>query len=257
MKYYIITILTIFIIHFKSPSTKDKESYLKNIDQLNKFKENYTTETDTIIKFVRENLYYSSLMNLSFCESELVLVLHNNDSALNVWKRKMRDLRTMYDDSIDNITTNIEINFFKKRLIGHSTLREKYPVEYTFLMNSFPVDIDVSFTPRQYRSLMLRFKNAGGGNVNELSDIYFTLLIIDGQKFIKAIETSPKCVQVFNKWINNIVDLEFVAYGADNVPPQLIERKRSYLLNKYSSSTDSLMSKVINAIKSATISNID
>jgi hypothetical protein len=104
---------------------------------------------------------------------------------------------------------------------------------------------------------MLRLENAGGGNFSELSGIYYTFLITNGLRFIKAIERNPKCVILFKKWINNIEETEFVAYGADNVPPKIIERKRNYLIDKYSSITDPLMKEAIYKIKSAKIRSID
>ncbi len=257
MKSYFFPILTIFIIQCKGHSIKDKENSVKNIPYQAESNTSDTSKVDSITKFVRENLYYSSLINLSFCESELCTVLHNNDSLPAKWERKIKNLYKMFDDSLDNITTDMEAEFFRKRLIENSILKKRYPIESALLINSFTKNLDTALTRNQYQSLMLRFENAGGGNVNELSNVYFTCLIIDGQNFIKAIELSPRTTKAFNKWVNNIENTEFVAYGDDNVPPQLIERKRTYLVTKFSSSNDPLMEKCINKIRVSVIRSID
>lgn len=75
--------------------------------------------------------------------------------------------------------------------------------------------------------------------------------------FIKAIEENPTCKTLYKKWVNNIANTEFITYKVNGVPPQIIERIRSYLINKYSSITDPLMKRTINKIKNAKIRSID
>ena len=62
---------------------------------------------------------------------------------------------------------------------------------------------------------------------------------------------------LFRKWVNNIEETEFVAYGGDYVPPQIIERKRNYVIDKYSSIKDSLMKEIVFKIRIAKIRSID
>lgn len=217
----------------------------------------YPAIDDTVTDFLKENLYYSTFINLSFCQKELIKLLNKDDSCKKRWENKVKHLFTMYDNPIDNISTGIEVEFFRDRLNEQSKLQNEYPKGYEFLVKSLPTDLDTSISINKYQSLMLRLKNAGGGNFSELSGIYYTFLIIDGSRFINAIERNPKCVIQFKRWIDSIEETEFVAYAADNVPPQIIERKRNYLIDKYSSVTDSLMKEAIYKIKSAKIRSID
>lgn len=212
---------------------------------------------DTIALFIKENLYYSSIINLSFCQEELVKILNNDNNYRNEWRKKMKNYFTMYNEPIDYISAGKEFMFFKKRLLEKTMLQKEYPKGYNFLIKSLPANLDTLFTSHKYQELFLRFRNADGGNVDELTDLYYTFFITDGLMFVKSIEENSKCVILFQKWIKNIEESEFTAFGSDNLPPQIIERKRNYLIKKYSSADDPLIREAIIKIKIAKINFIN
>ncbi|MHB1922986.1 MAG: hypothetical protein ACYCOO_12215 [Chitinophagaceae bacterium] len=264
MKYYFSTIIfSLFFCHNYSynnysnriPKIVQQKNISASINGIIK-KNNQSKEysiTDTITTFIKESLYDGSFTDFSFCQKELVKILNDNDSCRNVWRKKLKNYFTMYDYPLDYISAGKEFLFFKKRLLENSILQKEYPKGYRFLIKSIPNNEDTLLNAKQYQELFLRFKNAGEANVEELTDIYYTLFIIDGFRFIKAIEENSECKKLFKKWINNIEESEFTAYSGNELPPQIIERKREYLINKYSSSHDPLMREAINKIKNAKI----
>jgi hypothetical protein len=267
MKYYL-CFISLFLLNFSNHYSSNKNDSNAIVDTLKKsFSandsiKNYTTikidtVIDTITKFIKDNLYSSSIINLSFCQKELVRLLDKNDSCKTEWKKKIMHLRTMYDTPIDTVSMGVEINFFRNNLLKSKQLRNEYSDGYDFLIKSLPTDFASSLSDVRYQSLMLRFKNAGGGNFSELSGVYYAFLITDGLKFTNAISENKNCVIQFRKWIKNIEDTEFVAYGSDNVPPAIIERKRNYVINEYSFKSNSLMKEAIGRIKVAKIRSID
>jgi hypothetical protein len=266
MKYYL-TVVALFLLQCSNNHADKQNVYaqsdtLRNSSPTNSMKKDtephaFPTNGDPISEFVKQNTYYSTLINLSFCEKELVKQLNNNDSAKKEWKNKIQHLFTMYDDPINNESTGAEMAFFRDRLIAQTKLQTEYADGYDFLVNSLPIVSDTTISLNKYQKLVLRFDHADGGNFPELSGMYFSFLIVDGMRFINAIEQKPKCVMLFRKWINNIEETEFVANGADNVPPQIIERKRNYLIDKYSTVQDSLMKEAVFKIRSAKISIVD
>ncbi|MDP4130308.1 MAG: hypothetical protein Q8939_09110 [Bacteroidota bacterium] len=104
---------------------------------------------------------------------------------------------------------------------------------------------------------MLRFGHADGAKFSELSGVFYSFLIANGLRFVNAMEQNPKCAVLYRKWLNNIEETEFVVNGGDDLPAQIIERKRQYLINKYSFTTDSLMKETVFKIQRARITSID
>ncbi|HVB04541.1 MAG TPA: hypothetical protein VNE41_12580 [Chitinophagaceae bacterium] len=72
---------------------------------------------DSIGSFIKKDLYYISLINLSFCQKELIKILNNNDRCRNDWKQKIKNYFTMYNKPIGYISSGKEIQFFKDRLL--------------------------------------------------------------------------------------------------------------------------------------------
>ena len=242
--------------HTKTDTLKRSSLIDGNIKR-NVASDTHSTKVDTIAEFVKENLYDGSLINLSFCQKEIIKLLNKNDSCKKIWRSKIKHLFTMYDDPVDYVDIGMEIKFFKDRLNEQSELQNEFPDGYGFLVNSLPIAPDTSFPINKYQKLILRFGHADGANFSELSGVYYSFLITNGLRFINAIEQNPKCIMLFRKWVNNIEETEFVAYGGDDVPPQIIERKRNYLIDKYSSIKDSLMKEIVFKIRIAKIRSID
>lgn len=233
-------------------SSKEDDSLKKNIAS-----NTSPTKVDTVAEFVKENLYDGSLINLSFSQRQIIKLLNKNDSCKKVWRNKIKHLFTMYDDPVDYVNIGMEIEFFKIRLNEQSKLQNEFPDGYSFLVNSLPAASDTFISIDKYQKLMLRFGHADGANFSELSGVYYSFLITNGLRFVNAIEQNPKCVILFKKWVNNIEETEFVAYAGDDVPPQIIEHEREYLIDRYSSMPDLLMKEAISKIKNAKITSID
>ncbi|HVA98694.1 MAG TPA: hypothetical protein VNG53_07335 [Bacteroidia bacterium] len=104
---------------------------------------------------------------------------------------------------------------------------------------------------------MLLFKHYGEGDFADLSNLYYTFIITDGLGFTGAIEKSQRCVVFYNKWLDDIEETIFVAFGDDNDPPQLLNRKRNYIIQKYSNSKNVLIRKLIKKVQSAKITSIN
>jgi len=132
----------IYISCTTKAKNKNKENiYSISINRHTTKKKSNRVITDTIENFVKNNLYDCSLIDLSFCQNELAELLHKygNDTCIlereinlpkyalkisydtltysNLWLKKINNLNKIYNDSISNISTRMEIAFFKNRLI--------------------------------------------------------------------------------------------------------------------------------------------
>lgn len=229
-------------------------------EKFNNSKAKKSITKDTLPDYVKNNIEYISLLNLSFCTTELLKEIHNNKDFRLLWQSKMKKLYETYNDRLSYTTTEKEIFFFKRNVIKSKDITSNLynSEDVDFVISSLPKkDSAIEFNDEKYQSLILLYNQADGSMFSELSGIYYTLLIVDGQKFITAINKNSDCITTYEKWLSNINKYEFVAYSDGFTPPQIINRKREYLLNLYKDNNSSLINITLKKIKEAKIRIID
>lgn len=224
-----------------------KPSYLK--DSISK------NISDPISRYLYKSTDYIPIINFAFCKKNLVLLLHEDSNFNKKWQQGMDNVHGRYSDSISNITLSKELLFLKNELDQDSEIH-KYSKEVALIGTKLSFGIDTIFDLPKYQSLLLMYDKRDGASGSELSNMYFDLIIMDGEKFLKAVVTD-KFLRLFNDWLNEIDNTVFVAYGDNMIPPQILERKRDYITHHYANSQNLLMKKLIDRIRNIKIRIID
>jgi hypothetical protein len=218
-----------------------------------------SSSSDTLTTYLKENMPHIAVINFAFCKKNMMELIQNSPSSYKEWEKNISTLFSRYTDTLSNVLTGKELKFLKQSLENDKELMYKYSNEYNRIIKSLPYNKDTTFSDKKYQSLILMYGKAGESKLNELSGLYFNLLIMDGERFVSAVEQSNECVVLYNKWLKEIGDLEFVAYADGMTPPQIIENKRLYIIEQYGKKKNEsdLMKKTISKIIGQKIRIID
>jgi len=212
--------------------------------------EGQTNKRDTLIKYIYNNINYITPIDLSFCTKDIIKLKSQNKYFDTLFKKSMDNFYTRYTNKQSYILMDKEFLFLENQLKSNPDLLNEYPNECKALINMLPkIKGDTSFDKSKYQSLLLLYNNNNEVSKSELSEIYYDLLIIDGEEFIDSIQINKKCLLLYKTWLKHLKEFEFVAYSDGITPPQIIARKRAYLIKKYEKSDNTLMKQTVIDIK--------
>ena len=183
--------------------------------------------SDAIELFIEKNIKTTSFINLSFCLPELIKIIEVDEHIKGALNERVNNNIKDNGESFDFKLTKYSLWFFINTITSHYSTGAK-----PSFIESFSIDsCDLIIGPELIISEIRKYENADAAEHWELSNKYFDLLIINPILFLNAIEKDESAINIFENWLNKIERYEFVAYGSTHLPPEIINRKREYILN--------------------------
>lgn len=225
--------------------SEDSYSYVKynNIDINDSLKHQLTDE-----------LKWITPMNLSFALGEFLFMLKTDDLFKIKWEEKLKNYYKVFNDSLSYAYTNEQISFFERTLNKNTLFSVNYPDELRYLNNN---KFKTKLSYKKLDPIQLLRKYQFSDEKDELSSIFYNLLILDGRNFIKHAEKDRVALSSYKVWLNDINDHEFVVYESINTSVAIIKRKRDYILVEYSQEKNPLMQRTLETIRKSKIQMID
>lgn len=187
---------------------------------------------DTLRTFLEEGIMFNGMVDLGFCANELIAYLDEDTTYQKELEENICATLKPTDANFPKegrYVFNNEYRFLKERLLKVDPRLQNLD-SYCRLMAQLDTMEVIPIKDAAIINLMHQFERADGVMPWEYSGIYYSLLVQKGSAFIDIIRQDEKATELFTEWIKKIERYEFVAYGAGNLPPQIIERRRAYLL---------------------------
>jgi hypothetical protein len=207
-----------------------------------------TQVNDSVLAYVKEVFENISIEDLMFSVSELAEIISKDTLYKDKWKEKANNYFSIYSDTLSYLTTNLELSLFYRTLEVRAKSEKKYKNVIQYLVENRIANPKRGIEKKEYAIFLGYYGTTD--NSEGLSGLYYSLLMLDGQAFINAVKNKTALLVKFNKWLTDIEDYEFTTYSR---PIQLIERRRNFIIDKYSGCKDNLMQKTLKVIKLAKI----
>lgn len=211
-----------------------------------------TNLSDTLRLRLKSEIEWITPLNLSFCLEEILSLIKNETGFKVKWSKKISNYHQVFNDSLSYYLSDKEIHFFEQTSNRNDFLLKSYSSEIEFL-NAHRFGNHYSHKD----VLPLLKKYPLSDNKKALSTLFLTSIIIEGERFVKRIETDPGLKHAFDKWLQDIQDMEFVVSESINYAYEIVKRKREYIISCYGASLHPEMKKLIEAIKKSKITIID
>lgn len=175
--------------------------------------------------YLANSISYAPYINLSFVLPELLEGIRKNTLLKDALKKKFTSTETQ-PKAEQSSTVEQEIQFLKDQLKTMKGHDEEKKFMMSLIPNSEPLVV------ADYQSLFTSLSKSDGAAHWEIANTLFTLLIVNGNRFASIKDQSDEAQKGYADFIDNLERYCFVAMADDNVPKEIIERKREYLLAK-------------------------
>jgi hypothetical protein len=246
MNKYVFLVITVFFLPVNCGCpAKSKFSISYDLEKL--------SLDESITEYLEKYGHRVPLIDLGFAVGELCQALREQPLLKNRIISAIEERRSIRMTEDDAAYCETEDHFFRYSLRRDKEISRQYAKEIESMENGFPMlKHNNRLTDDQIRREIEKVSELSG--ISEASTGVFNLLVFDAEKVISIVQDSQELTIKYRCWLSAIQE---AAIFSPWTPGEMLERKKAYILKKYSGSTNELMKETLDIIRNAAVRYVE